>query len=268
MEEVEGVRAGSRLRLTPRGEEAPALIDDADIRHLSVPRQLRYAVRGVEDDPEETWFLLHGYGQLAPRFLRYFGDLDDGSRLLVAPEGLHRHYLDRGERKVGASWMTSEDRLTDIQDYIEWLERLHDRVVGRVEEAGAPVEDAGAPVEAGGGPVEGGGPPVVTLGFSQGVHTLFRWLAFGRARIDTAVLWGSHLPPDLDPEEHADALRRARILLVAGDRDPHFGPDAVARAEERLDEAGIPFRTLGFEGGHRIDRDVLARIARLVREGG
>ena len=218
-------------------------------------------MRGAEEDPAEVWFLLHGYGQLAPRFLRYFQELDDGSRLLVAPEGLHRHYLDRGERKVGASWMTSEDRLTDIQDYVEWLERLHDRMVGRVE-------DAGSPVEAGGGPVEGEGVPVVALGFSQGVHTLSRWLAFGRARIDAAVLWGSHLPPDLDVEEHADALRRARILLVAGDRDPHFGPEAVARAEERLAEAGVPFRTLGFEGGHRIDRDVLARIARLVRGSG
>lgn len=225
-------------------------------------------MRGVEEEPSEVWFLLHGYGQLAPRFLRYFGDLDDGSRLLVAPEGLHRHYLDGAERKVGASWMTSEDRLTDIRDYVEWLESLHDRVVGRVGDAGAPVEAGGGAAEGGGGTLEGGGPSVVALGFSQGVHTLSRWLAFGRARIDTAVLWGSHLPPDLDLEEHASALRRARILLVAGDRDPHFGPEAVARAEERLNEVGIPFRTLGFEGGHRIDRDVLARIAGLVREGG
>ena len=42
--------------------------------------------------------------------------LDDGSRLIVAPEALSRFYLGEvsqrpaSERRVGASWMTREDR--------------------------------------------------------------------------------------------------------------------------------------------------------------
>lgn len=219
---------------------------------------MRYAVRGNEEDPEEIWFVLHGYGQLAHRFLRYFADLDDGSRLLVAPEGLHRHYLDHADRKVGASWMTSEDRLTDIEDYVGWLDRLYERVRDAVEGGR----------QAGMGLGRDRGVPVVTLGFSQGVHTLSRWLAFGEARLDTVVLWGAPVPPDLEVGDHLARFRQPRIALVAGEEDPHFRPDAVAAVEERLASHGIAVRTIGFAGGHRIDREALGRIAAEVRGGG
>ena len=228
-----------------RGEAA--LSDPIDVRHLTVPRQLRYAVRGEPGAPREVWFALHGYGQLAPRFLRYLEVLDNGSRLLVAPEGLHRYYLDHAERTVGATWMTSEDRLTDIQDYVTWLDRLYEHVFETVRR-----QDVRC----------------VALGFSQGVHTLFRWLAFGSAAVDAAVAWGAGLPHDLDLESHAAALRGVRLFLVAGDRDPVFGANALSTAERRLEAAGLGARTLGFEGEHRLDRDTLARLAAAVGRPG
>lgn len=184
--------------------------------------------------------MLHGYGQLAPDFLRRFLPLDDGSRLLVAPEGLHRYYTDRKSRTVGASWMTAEDRQIDMEDYVRYLERLHVHVAGAADAREA---------------------DVVALGFSQGVHTLCRWLAFGEARIDRAVLWGSHVPPDLDLSLHGSRLARARLLLVAGERDPHFDASALASVEDRLRCHGVPFRTRRFPGGHEVDPGVLEGIA-------
>ena len=55
---------------------------------IEVTRTARYWTLGAEDAPTEVWFVLHGYRQLAERFLRRFVPLDDGSRLVVAPEGL------------------------------------------------------------------------------------------------------------------------------------------------------------------------------------
>ena len=43
----------------------------------------------------EVWFVLHGFGQLSPYFIRHFGVLADGTRLIVAPEALNRFYLER-----------------------------------------------------------------------------------------------------------------------------------------------------------------------------
>src|SRR2546427_10238453 len=107
--------------------------------HLSVARTARYFTLGeISPGVREVWFVCHGYGQLAGRFLRHFEPLADGTRLLVAPEALSRFYLEgttgpARERKGGATWMTSEDRLSEIDDYVRYLDALHAEGFARVE---------------------------------------------------------------------------------------------------------------------------------------
>jgi len=219
-------------------------------RHLTIERRVRYAVLdGRAGEVTQVWFVLHGYNQLAHRFLRFFESIDDGSRLIVAPEGLHRHYIDHGARTVGASWMTSEDRLTDIEDYVAYLDRLYE----------ATFEETG---------LDPAGVGVVALGFSQGVHTLCRWVAFGRSPIDRAVLWGATIPPDLDLEAHGSALAGADLHVVFGADDEYYGADAIRAHETRLKAAGIPFTAQAFEGGHRIDAGALGRLTDLRAPAG
>src|SRR5207245_4750618 len=70
--------------------------------HLAVAKTARYYSLG-EPGPatRQLWYVCHGYGQLAGRFLRHFEPLDDGSRVIIAPEGLSRFYLRSEERRVG-----------------------------------------------------------------------------------------------------------------------------------------------------------------------
>lgn len=211
-------------------------------RHFSIKRRVRYAVlEGERESLTQVWFVLHGYNQLAHRFLRHFGPIDDGSRHIVAAEGIHRQYIDHATRQVGASWMTSEDRVTDIEDYVAYLDALYRHVM---DELGVERNLR-----------------VYGLGFSQGVHTLSRWLAFGSARIDRTVLWGATVPPDLDLETCRETLSAADLQLVVGDDDEYFGATAVGAHEDRLSSAGIPFRSWSFEGGHRLDAETLRQLA-------
>ena len=138
----------------------------------------------------EVWFVLHGYGQLAARFLSRFEPIDDGTRLIVAPEGLSRFYLteDPAERRVGASWMTREDRITEIEDYVRYLDAVYADVVRSAIS-------------------------VTVLGFSQGATTACRWAALGTSKIDRLIVWGGEVAADVD-------MRRAlRLALVYGSRD-------------------------------------------------
>ena len=115
---------------------------------LSVPRSARCFSQGGEA-AVEGWVVLHGYGQLASRFLRSLESLATPSRLVVAPEGLSRFYLDAGGGKVGASWMTKEDRVREIEDYLAYLDLVRATLMPPV--------------------------PLTILGFSQGVATAARW---------------------------------------------------------------------------------------------
>jgi predicted esterase len=206
---------------------------------IVVPRTARYCTLGpTHGFPRELWFVCHGYGQLAPRFVRQFAPLDDGSRLIVAPEGLSRFYLDPIPKRrndpsprIGATWMTREDRESEIADYVSYLERVADEV--RHGLAGA-------------------APRIVVLGFSQGTATVCRWLAASAMRADHLVLWAGAIPPELDLAAWAERLRGAAITLVAGDQDAMVPPAAMAAEAERLSAAGVAFNIERYEGGHEI----------------
>jgi predicted esterase len=209
---------------------------------LTVSRMARYFTLGRPD--REVWFVMHGYGQLAARFLRHFEPVDDGTRLIVAPEGLSRFYLteDPAERRVGASWMTREDRLTEIEDYVQYLEAVYADVFGVVDRSLVKVR---------------------VLGFSQGASTACRWTTMGTARVDRLIVWGGEVPPDLDltREPAAGRLRASRLSLVYGSRDEYFTPKVVAATEARLHQHRIPYELFPFDGGHEIDAAVLRRVA-------
>lgn len=212
-----------------------------DEHRLSVPRSARYFTIGVDPrTASEIWFVLHGYGQLAGRFLRHFAALVDGNRTIVAPEGLSRFYLEGDARdKVGASWMTREDRLTEIDDYVHYLDVVCAEVTRDRRSSDG----------------------IHVLGFSQGTATASRWLVQGSAEADRLILWGGELPPDLDLARARERWRRTAILFVAGSSDQFITPKVLARDEQRLADAGIEYRIERFEGGHEILGEVLERVA-------
>ena len=102
---------------------------------ITTARTARCHTAGPEDGPaREVWLVCHGYGQLASRFIRHFAPLADGTRLIVVPEALSRFYLDHPAKagsthaRVGASWMTREDREAEIADQVEYLDAVRDAV--------------------------------------------------------------------------------------------------------------------------------------------
>lgn len=201
--------------------------------HLSTPRTARYFTLGSPERSTDVWIVCHGYGQLASRFLERFRPIEAEQRCIVAPEGLSRFYLTESptERRVGATWMTREDRLQEIDDYVRYLDGIYAKAVT-------------------------GGARVTALGFSQGTATVCRWTALGSSRVDRLIVWGGEVPPDLD----LTRLRVPRLTLVFGTRDEFFTPKIIAATESRLRAHKIPYDLMPFEGGHEIDATTLRRL--------
>ncbi len=212
--------------------------------HLEVPKTARFWTLGPEEGSRRLWLVLHGYKQLAGRFIGRFADLDDGAIRIVAPEALSRFYIDQApgrhgpESRVGATWMTRDDREHEIQDYVRYLEQL-----ARLESDRAPEAHR------------------TLLGFSQGVATAARLAVLGNERFDRLITWGDTLPPDLDMAQAAEALQGAELVLVRGTEDTAVSPRRADEERGRLEAAGIPYRVVEYEGGHRIEPNALRSLA-------
>lgn len=230
------------------------MTDPPIVEHqLPVSRTARYFSLGPTGASiQEVWLVCHGYGQLARYFLRRFAALNDGSRLIVAPEGLSRFYLSdpggsHAKARVGATWMTREDRVNEIRDYVAYLDAVYRRVAAGLPRTGV---------------------RWVALGFSQGVATACRWAAMGTAPVSELILWAERVPPDLDLVATGERLRRMRITLVAGATDPAASPQALEEEHYRLAQHGIPSEVVTFPGGHELDANTLRAIAQRARDSG
>ncbi len=224
-------------------------------RHIRVARRARYYTLGSAGPHlREVWLVCHGIRQLARRFLSRFAGLDDGTRLIVAPEGLSRFYLhgpeSRRDKKIpiGATWMTREDRENEITDYVEFLDAVLDEVTGG--SGGEPGEESREELA-----------PLTVLGFSQGAHTVCRWVAAGEAAVARLILWGAYLPDDFDLDRGPDRLGSTELILVRGLLDHFISEEAHASQEAKLKELGVPFRTITHAGGHELDPALLREIA-------
>ncbi len=194
----------------------------------------------------DVWFVCHGYGQLAARFIRRFEPIATHERVIVAPEALSRFYTQpaAGEHsrrsQIGATWMTSEDRNAEINDYVAYLNALYDRILSHMKRENVAVR---------------------ALGFSQGAATVSRWIAGAHAIADQVIIWSGSVAPELTAPQLSAFSTRNPMLVVSGDRDEYIPAARVTDEIRKLDSLSVAYRHLTFDGGHDIDADTLKTIA-------
>ncbi|MEO7217441.1 MAG: phospholipase [Gemmatimonadaceae bacterium] len=218
--------------------------------HISVPRTARYYQVGAPSQlVRDLWFVCHGFSQLAVDFAVPFQTLEDDSRLIVVPEGLSRFYLDTrpghsGASKVGALWMTREDREAEISDIVTYLDALYERTLTDLVAHGVGRDQI----------------RVHALGFSQGGPAVCRWAARGSAVIDHLVPWGHAIPQDVNLRALAERRPYLRIDMVYGTRDRFIGEDAIAEQRATLEAGDVPFLMREFRGGHALSLSMLREL--------
>jgi predicted esterase len=212
--------------------------------HIAVSKSARLFLLGEPASATDIWIVCHGYGQLAGKFVQNFECIASATRLIVAPEALHRYYIDplsvpARDRRVGATWMTREDRTHDIADYVAYLDRVADHVKTRVSQ-----------------PFR-----LHVLGFSQGSSTVFRWAAQGNTSIDTLILWAGEVPADVDMKQAEEKLAKTKVIFITGAADKMMPPHIVQLQQDRLAQAGIAFTAKQHAGAHGMNVHMLQELA-------
>ncbi|OUJ74299.1 alpha/beta hydrolase [Hymenobacter crusticola] len=213
----------------------------AQENHLTISRSARYYQLGeLSAATRRVWFVAHGYGQLAAYFIRHFAFLTqaDPTLVVVAPEGLSKFYLNGTSGRIGATWMTREDRLTEIEDYVGFLNQL----------AGSLLAHCQPEVE------------ITVLGFSQGAATVSRWLARASFRPAHLILWAGAFPPDMAVEVATHLLHQFPVTLVCGDEDPFISAEELEKQVSFLRRYGIEPEVIRFAGKHALNPAVLQQL--------
>lgn len=206
-------------------------------KHIAVTRTARYFQVGeLNANTRRLWIVLHGYGQMGSFFIKHFEHLVSEGDCVIAPEGLSRFYLDGKWDRVGATWMTKEDRLHEISDYVAYLDAVHDAVLdGHTA------------------------PELALLGFSQGATTAWRWLMKGKVRPQQFIMWAGGVATDA--LEHAkERLANCGLHFVIGDADQYVTMENAQKQLASLKEIKPDAKLWAFNGDHRMDQETLAAI--------
>jgi predicted esterase len=204
---------------------------------LTAPASYRYYTHGSEKAPH-LLIVLHGYGQLAEYFIRKFQVLEDDF-FIVAPEGMHRFYLKGSSGRVGASWMTKEERELDIQTNMNWLNTLLAKLTS-----------------------ENTYQKISLLGFSQGGATAARWFHASN-QFDHFISWASVFPPDLEQELTATSTTSKSYFFVIGTNDEFVTPDEQTNLLQTYQDKG--YQTIVYEGTHTIDSACLQKLTTAIK---
>jgi len=186
-------------------------------------------------DSQNLLYVIHGYAQLAVDFLGAFEKLK-GKIELIAPEALSRFY--NKQRQPVASWMTSHERDSEIQDYVNYLDQLHQEL------------SSGKQYK-----------KIKLLGYSQGVSTAMRWLAQSKIKFDSVYLCSGSIPPELKAED-LKKHSQTDFHYFFGNEDPLMKESQVQHYISSIKGLHHNVSIHSFEGGHEISKACLDLIVK------
>jgi predicted esterase len=186
-----------------------------------------YKVGRIDESTTQIWWVLHGYGQLAQYFVQKFKVLSEKGICVIAPEGLSKFYLSGNAGRIGATWMTRENRIAEIENYTNYLDSI------------LAIERSPSHVK------------TTLLGFSQGAATAVRWVMNGKLEFDRLVLWAGLFPPDMDFEKGTHLLQNKEVITK----------EKIAEMHDLNTRLHLNPAIIEFEGKHELDMGVIEKIA-------
>ncbi len=196
-----------------------------------------YTLGNLTDKTSEVIFAFHGYAQLAKDFIKNFESIQSEKRFIIAPEGLSKFYFKNFTGKIGASWMTKEDRENEIEDYLNFFDNVYSQFLSKLNSK----------------------TKIILFGFSQGGAAASRWYVESNFTNSELILWGSSLPPEFDYAKLKTKLTNP-VKIVIGDEDEFISEERLNDELKRLQEKQIDFELKKYPGNHDIQPELLKKI--------
>ncbi len=203
--------------------------------HIQTTKNARYFTLGkLDEHTQKIWIVLHGYAQLAKDFIAPFDVLNNGKNFIIAPEALNRFYAKGFGGSPAASWMTSEDRLNEIADYIHYLDIVYASLKLHQTKA-----------------------KIIVLGFSQGVATASRWIHATQHRVDYFIVYAGEIANEL-LEPISPKIKSLPITYITGTKDKLISKEKHTKIFSLMNNLNA--KIIEFDGGHEVLSEVLNNL--------
>lgn len=192
----------------------------------------------LNEKTKNVWIVLHGIGYLSRYFLKPFHVLDTKENYIIAPQAPSKYYLKDDYKYVGASWLTKEDTLEELENIMAYLDAVltHENLP----------EDKN----------------LVLFGFSQGVSIISRFMVKRKLRPSLLVLYAGGIPHEFKAGDlqYLD-FEKTKIKMVYGDQDQFLTPDRL-QAESKKTEMlfGGNAEVITFAGGHELRPEIIKEL--------
>jgi len=205
-------------------------------KHVSYTTKNTYeTLNTLTSKTKNIWIVFHGIGYLSRYFLRYFNELPLEENYIIAPQAPSKYYLNGKYTHVGASWLTKENTLSEMENVSSYLD-----VVLAAEQLPENTN-------------------LIVFGFSQGVSIASRWTALNRVKCNQLVLYAGGIPNEMTPEDFKFLEEQhTQVKIIVGTKDEYLN-------EERMKSESKKIATLfnnkaeitTFEGGHEVRKEII-----------
>ncbi len=200
-----------------------------------------YTFGELSDCTAAIWIVCPGYGQLAELFIKKFERFEEKGHYGIVLQGLHKFYID--PKRVGASWMTSHDRETDISHQKEYFSKAYQSEFNHLDLSKY---------------------QLVLLGFSQGVSAIVRMIFQLKLPFDKLVLWAGGFPPEIPGADTSFLKKDYEVIVAIGNNDKYYNADNYGVNIEYLNKTfGKEFEANFYPGDHSLDPGLLEKLINL-----
>lgn len=212
---------------------------------MSVEKNITYSFTNTYSTLNEltpntkyVWFVCHGLGYLSRYFINYFNILNSEEHYIIAPQASSKQYLNGKFKHVGASWLTKENTVAD-------MENVHANLNAIWDAEQIPHDKK-----------------IIVMGFSQGVSVASRWLARTKINCYILVQYAGKMPREFKPEDFSHVKN---VKAFVGNRDEYIN-DAIITAEKEylssLFKDTLSFTV--FDGTHEVKPEIINSITKIV----
>ncbi len=190
----------------------------------------------LNESTKNVWVVFHGIGYLTKYFIRLFDTLDKKENYIIAPQAPSKYYKGTDYRRVGSSWLTKENTLTETKNVLNYTDAViaNENIPNNVN--------------------------LIVLGYSQGVSIAGRWIASRKIKCNALVMISGGFPHELNREDFLFLQSETKITHILGEKDPYFEVEKVEAEKIRVKQIfpQIEFRL--HPGGHELNPKTLVNL--------